>query len=187
VNESLRLLLFGNSAAGKTTLAQTLAGRYGLAHLDLDTIAWDNAATGPTRRALEACAAELDAFSRHNDHWVVEGCYADLLALLAGHATACVFLNPGIDACLAHARARPWEPHKYATAAEQDANLEMLCNWIRDYETRDDDFSAKAHRRLFEAFGGPRLERCDARAGLEPVLAWLDTVFARADLGERGP
>ncbi|WP_415071942.1 AAA family ATPase [Hyphomicrobium sp.] len=35
-----RLLIFGNSGSGKSTLARQLAQERGLAHLDLDTLAW---------------------------------------------------------------------------------------------------------------------------------------------------
>jgi hypothetical protein len=63
-----------------------------------------------------------------------------------------VLLDPGVDACIANARARPWEPHKYDTKAAQDANLAMLLEWIAAYTTRDDAMSHAAHRALFEAF-----------------------------------
>ena len=48
-------------------------------------------------------------------------------------------------------RSRPFEPHKYATAAEQDAHLELLLGWVRDYYTRDGDLSLAAHQALFDA------------------------------------
>ena len=57
-----------------------------------------------------------------------------------------------------NARARPWEPHKYASREEQDASLEFLLGWIRDYATRDDVFSLAAHRALFDAFAGDKIE-----------------------------
>ena len=43
-----KVLIFGNSASGKSTLALKLASQYKLAHLDLDTIAWQ-ASKSPTR------------------------------------------------------------------------------------------------------------------------------------------
>ncbi|HAN26340.1 MAG TPA: shikimate kinase, partial [Haliea salexigens] len=79
-------------------------------------------------------------------------CYADLLELAIPHATEIVFLNPGTETCIENARQRPWEPHKYASPAAQDANLAMLIAWIRDYEQRVDEFSYTAHRRLFDGF-----------------------------------
>ena len=48
-----RIIVFGNSGSGKTTLAQALAQREGLAHLDLDTVAW-RPVTPPERRPVGA-------------------------------------------------------------------------------------------------------------------------------------
>jgi hypothetical protein len=75
------------------------------------------------------------------------------------HCTELVFLDPGVEACLAHNRARAWEPHKYGSKAEQDADLEMLQAWVRQYETRDDDYARRAHQALFDGFAGKKLRR----------------------------
>lgn len=149
----MRLVVFGNSGSGKSTLAK----RVGLPHLDLDTLAWQPR-TPPVRRPLAESAKELDGFIRANEEWVIEGCYADLLALAAPRCTRMVFLNPGVEACVAHAKARPWEPHKYASKEAQDANLAMLVDWIRSYPRRTDELSLAAHRALFEGFRGEKAE-----------------------------
>src|SRR5262249_25512534 len=151
-----RILIMGNSGSGKSTLALRLARELGLVHLDLDTVAWEPVVP-PRRRPLEASAAAM-AEVLGLDAWVIEGCYADLLAGALGRCTRLIFLNPGVEACIANARARPWEPHKYPSREAQDANLAMLIQWIRDYETRQDEFSLRAHRRLFESFAGDKLE-----------------------------
>jgi adenylate kinase family enzyme len=152
-----RILIVGNSGSGKTTLARAIAAADRLAHLDLDPLAWEPAPP-PTRRALADSLDDIARFTARHDAWVIEGCYADLAAALSTQATELIFLNPGVEACVRHCRARPWEPHKYATAAEQDRNLEMLIAWVRAYATRDDACSLASHRRLFEAFGGPKRE-----------------------------
>ena len=69
-----------------------------------------------------------------------------------------MFLNPGVDTCVAHCRARPWEPHKYATPEAQDANLAMLIGWVRSYATRDDTCSLAAHQALYRSFPGRKRE-----------------------------
>ena len=126
-------------------------------HLDLDVLAWEPT-TPPERRAIDESAREIRAFMEASDAWVIEGCYADLLEVTLARCTRLVFLNPGVEACIANARARPWEPHKYATKEAQDANLEMLVGWIRDYETRRDVFSLGAHRALFDGYAGDKVE-----------------------------
>ncbi|HUS30667.1 MAG TPA: sigma-70 family RNA polymerase sigma factor [Kofleriaceae bacterium] len=151
-----RFLLVGNSGSGKSTLAARLAAREGLPHLDLDTLAW-LPTTPPSRRPLADSERDIRAFTDANAAWVIEGCYADLLALVGADATL-VFLNPGVDACIENARQRPWEPHKYESKAAQDANLEMLIGWIRGYETRTDAMSLAAHRALFDTYAGDKVE-----------------------------
>ena len=152
-----RLVITGNSGAGKSTLARQLANDYGLAHLDLDTLAWQPTSP-PQRRELAESARDVERFVGAHQAWVVEGCYADLLALLMPIASEWIFLNPGTEACVRNCRQRPWEPHKYASKAVQDRNLDMLLAWVREYENREDEFSLSAHRRLFDAFVGPKTE-----------------------------
>lgn len=86
--------------------------------------------------------------------WVIEGCYADLIEFVTASATEMIFLNPSTDDCVANARRRPWEPHKYPSKEAQDTNLEMLIGWIRAYPDRDDPCSLKSHLALYERFGG---------------------------------
>ena len=153
----MRVVVMGNSGAGKSTLAARLAKEHALAHLDLDTLAW--LPESPPRRApLEQSAAKISAFTTGHERWVIEGCYADLLQHAARGCGLLVFLNPGLEVCLANCRARPWEPHKYPSREAQDANLTMLLSWVRDYETRSDEFSLRAHRALFDGHVGDKRE-----------------------------
>lgn len=153
----MRVVILGNSGAGKSTLARSLAGD-GRAHLDLDTLAW--APTEPPVRApIAEARAAIARFTAAHDAWVIEGCYADLVALALGQATRLVFLDPSVETCQAHARARPWEPHKYASPEAQDANLPMLLDWIAAYPTREGPLGRPAHAALFEAFEGPKERR----------------------------
>jgi adenylate kinase family enzyme len=157
----MRIVIFGNSGAGKSTLAKRLAAESGLAHLDLDTLAW--LPEMPPRRAPPAeSTASIEAFIAAHPAWVIEGCYSDLLAVAAARCTRMIFLDPGVDVCVANCRARPWEPHKYESKAAQDANLEMLCDWVRAYATRDDEFSSRSHRALFDAFTGDKVRITEA-------------------------
>lgn len=152
-----RIIVVGNSGSGKTTLATALARDEGLAHLDLDTLAW-LPTEPPTRRPLADSAPEIRRFIARHEGWVVEGCYADLAGIAAADATELIFLNPGVDACVRHCQVRSWEPHKYATRRAQDANLAMLIAWVRSYASRDDACSLSAHRALYDAFAGSKRE-----------------------------
>jgi hypothetical protein len=41
---------------------------------------------------------------------------------------------------------------------EQDARLDFLLRWVREYESRDDEYSLLAHRRLYDSFPGSKHE-----------------------------
>lgn len=153
-----KLLIFGNSGSGKSTLARRRSEEGNLAHLDLDTIAWEPT-NPPTRRDLRESAAAIAAFMEAHSGWVIEGCYADLLEMAAPHASEIIFLNLPVDDCVANARQRPWEPHKYDSKEAQDSNLEMLVDWIAQYPHRTDTFSLSAHERLYERFTGSKSMR----------------------------
>ncbi len=157
-----RILILGNSGSGKSTYAKSVAKRDGLAHIDLDSYAW-RPTDPPVRRAVEESLGKLRA-ALPEDGWVVEGCYADLLRGLSQDAELLVFLNPGVEACVRHCRARPFEPLKYDEPEAQDANLAMLIEWVRGYETRDGPMSLAVHRTLFDAFEGEKRELTDPQA-----------------------
>ncbi|GIZ13336.1 hypothetical protein NCCP436_27520 [Pseudomonas sp. NCCP-436] len=69
-----------------------------------------------------------------------------------------IFLNPGVEICIAHCRARPWEPEKFSSKEEQDENLENLIEWVAAYDTRSDEYGLRRHRALYEAFKGKKRE-----------------------------
>lgn len=150
-----RIVIFGNSGSGKSTLADSYARDPHVHHLDLDEIAWK--APG-IRKEIEESIAELRSFLSDNEEWVIEGCYGSLISEAARAAKELIFLNPGVDVCQDNCKSRPWEPHKYATKEEQDANLDMLLEWVADYQTRTDEFSLSAHRKIFNAYGGKKRE-----------------------------
>jgi adenylate kinase family enzyme len=144
----MRIAILGNSGSGKSTLARTLGGPV----LDLDTIFWE-----PNQIAVKrdgaAVLADLDAYIAR-DEWVVEGVYGGLVAHALTRGPELYFLDPGEAACLANCRARPWEPHKYASREAQDAMLAPLLAWVSAYYTRDGDMSLAGHRAIFDAYAG---------------------------------
>lgn len=152
-----RIVIFGNSGSGKSSLAKALSSLYRTEHLDLDVIAWEAERPG-VRADFEESKRALMRFIEGADGWVIEGCYSGLLKVAAGYCTELIFLNPGVEACVENCEARPWEPHKYPSREAQDSNLRMLVGWVREYETRDDEFSLREHRRLFDTHEGKKVE-----------------------------
>lgn len=90
-----KILIFGNSGSGKSTLAKQLSAKEGLAHLDLDVLAW-LPVSPPERMAIEESKLKIDAFISAHKGWVVEGCYTDLLELLAHDASEIIFMDPSV-------------------------------------------------------------------------------------------
>jgi adenylate kinase family enzyme len=151
-----KIIIFGNSGSGKSTLAAELRDE-GLAHLDLDVLAW-LPSHPPERRPMNEAYEKIQNFIKQNDQWIVEGCYVDLLELVKPLATEAIFLNLPAHLCQQNAMNRPWEPHKYASKKAQDDNLAMLLDWIARYMLRTDTLSYSAHSALYESFQGEKTE-----------------------------
>jgi len=151
-----KVLIFGNSGSGKSTFAKKLTQTDGLRHLDLDSLAWQDTVP-PKRKSLIESEQEILAFIQSNESWAIEGGYVDLLEMAKPHANELIFLNLPVDDCIANAKTRPWEPHKYDSKQAQDANLEMLLGWIADYYERYDPFSSMSHTEFYENFLGKKI------------------------------
>jgi len=151
----MRVAIIGNSGSGKSTLARRLAGDRGLPTLDLDTVAWEPNKIAVPRAPADAIA-DVKAFCEVNRDWVIEGCYAGLIHTALQFSPTLLFLEPGVDACLANCRSRPWEPHKYQSKREQDEKLQFLFSWVREYYSREGDLSLVAHQALFDGYQGPK-------------------------------
>jgi len=153
----MKVLVFGNSGSGKSSYARALAGLHALEHLDLDTIVWEPGQVA-VQRPADVIATALQAFIADHRQWVIEGCYGELVQAAAAHCDELVFLNPGVEACLANNARRPWEPRKYASREQQDAMLGNLQAWVADYCHRNDAWSYRHHRCIFDAHPGAKIE-----------------------------
>jgi adenylate kinase family enzyme len=151
----MRTILLGNAGAGKSTMASRLIGNKNVPRLPLDEIAW---AGGITRMPLTESLRLLHEFINSNEHWVMEGCYGDLVEAALPHCTELRFLNPGVETCVAHCLSRPWEPSKFPSAEEQNAMLQTLVAWVREYETRNDEYGLERHRQIYDQFSGSKRE-----------------------------
>ena len=151
----MRVAIVGNSGSGKSTLARAIAGERLFPVLDLDTVAWEPQKIAVPRPAGDA-QRDVKTFCALHRDWVVEGCYAELVAVSLDHSPLLIFLDPGMAQCLENCRRRPWEAHKFRSEAEQNERLAFLLNWVREYYTRDDSLSLCAHEVLFQSYLGPK-------------------------------
>ncbi len=150
----MRVCVLGNSGSGKSTYAMRL-GRDGATVLELDTIHWEPHQIA-VARPPEVARADLAAFIAAHDRWVIEGCYADLIEAALPACTELVFLDPGVEVCIANARRRPFEPHKYDRPEDQERMLGFLVDWITAYPSRSGPDGHAAHRRVFDGFTGAK-------------------------------
>jgi adenylate kinase family enzyme len=153
----MQIVIIGNAGSGKSTLARQLAEPAGTPVLDLDTIVWEPDQVA-VLRPPDAVHADLDRFCTDREDWIIEGCYSDLAERLLIWNPELIFVNPGEAACLRNCRARPWEPHKYASKEVQDSKLEYLLAWVSDYYRRADGASLARHRAIFDGYRGPKRE-----------------------------
>lgn len=155
-----RVAILGNAGSGKSTLARRLGAQRGADVLDLDTVAWEPGKPAQPRASAEAVQA-VRAFCAARPAWVIEGCYGDLVEAVLDGEVELIFLNLPVETCVAHCRARPWEPHKWKSKEAQDERLACLLDWVRAYPERDNTLSLRAHRRIFDSYRGPKREIVD--------------------------
>ncbi len=136
-------------------MARSLIDGRNIVKLSLDEIAWSDQAV---RKPLSESRLELEKFLRTNTCWVIEGCYGDLVDVALPYCDELRFLNPGVETCIEHCRARPWEPEKYSSPDAQEEMLDTLISWVKEYENRDDEYGLKRHRKIFESFPGLKRE-----------------------------
>lgn len=150
-----RIVIYGNAGSGKTTMARAVAREQGVPHLSLDDLSWEAAGV---RKPLAESLVLLHAFIAREPGWIIEGCYGDLVQAALPFCSELRFLNPGIESCVRNCRSRPWEPSYCSSPEEQAQLLEPLIDFVRQYETRQDEFSLTRHRAIFESFAGLKQE-----------------------------
>ncbi len=154
-----RTLIIGNSGSGKSWLAQRLSEQLQLPWTDLDHIHWLSDEHSIARPRAEVLGMARIAASE--ERWVIEGVYDWIISELLPRATALIWLSVEDEECVANIRQRE------AKRDENDELLIALLDWAGSYRARDGSGGFAAHQRLFDGFGGFKLQlmcRKDATA-----------------------
>ena len=101
-----KVVIFGNTASGKSTLANQLCEAEKLAHLDLDVPAW-TFASPLKRKPLSESRQEINHFCALSHGRVIGGCYSDLIEMLRPKSNEIIFLDLSVKDCIANAKNRP--------------------------------------------------------------------------------
>jgi hypothetical protein len=152
-NSSMRLVIVGNSGAGKSRLAESVGAALHLPTHDLDLYHWEE--NGRKRDEIEAKAliAEVAA----NTMWIIEGVYGWLAEIALTRAMALVWLDlPWIE-CREGLLQRGLRHGM--TLGDQEA----LLAWAGAYWARTTPSSFAGHAQLYNAFGGDKV-RLQTRA-----------------------
>lgn len=119
----LKIINIGNAGSGKSTLSGRLIARNPAPRLSLNEVAFHG---GTERRRLQDSIGDVKRFVAENESRIIEGCYSDIMEPILTVCEELIFLNPGVDVCVAHCRVRPCEPEKFGYKEEQDENLGNL-------------------------------------------------------------
>ena len=95
-NRLNRIVVVGDSGAGKTVLAQQLAQRLNLSHIELDALFWE---PNWTKATPEVFRQRLTQALRA-DRWVVDGNYSSVSDLTWTQADTIVWLDYGLPTIL---------------------------------------------------------------------------------------
>ena len=107
---------------------------------------------------------------------VLEGCYGKLARVAIDAGAALVWLDVSVEQCLAHCRTRPFEAHKYPDPQTQQAFLDQLLDWVREYPVRAGDLGRADHAECFAQCPGTKLrltQAVDLNHPPEALRDWL--------------
>jgi len=87
-----RIVVYGPTGSGKTTVASRIAKHFGLPHVELDAIFWT---PQWVEKSLAEFRNEVSALlKRHADGWVFDGNYSGVRDLILPFADTVVWLRP---------------------------------------------------------------------------------------------
>jgi adenylate kinase family enzyme len=171
---SQRTVIIGNSGAGKSALADSLASLVHVPVIDLDLLHWEG--EGYDRKRDEDSARQMTLKVSAQPLWIIEGVFGWLAEVALPRATALIWLDFPWSLCRAGLLARG--QRRGAT----DRDTADLITWAEAYWNRQTPSSFAGHSRMFNDFPGTKF-RLENREQATQLLADLraDTIALKGD------
>jgi adenylate kinase family enzyme len=159
-----RIVIIGNSGAGKSRLADALANFVRVPVIDLDLLHWEEDGYG--RKRNEDAARQMTLEVSNQPRWIIEGVFGSLAEVALPKATGLIWLDLPWSLCRAGLLARG----QRRGATVQDAA--DLMTWAEAYWTRQTPSSFAGHSKIFNDFSGTKF-RLENREQIAQLLANL--------------
>src|SRR6266542_5406677 len=170
---SQRTVIIGNSGAGKSALAESLAALILVPVIDLDLLNWEG--NGYGRKRDEGAARRMVLDISDQPRWIIEGVFGWLAEVALPKATALIWLDFPWSLCRAVLLARGLR----RGATNHDAA--ELMQWAETYWNRQTPSSFAGHSKLFNDFPGTKL-RLESREQVAQLLENLPANTTNIDL-----
>jgi adenylate kinase family enzyme len=145
-----RIVIIGNSGAGKSRLADALANLVRVPVIDLDLLHWEEDGYG--RKRNEDAARQMTLEVSDQPRWIIEGVFGWLAEVALPKATGLIWLDFPWSLCRAGLLARG----QRRGATVQDAA--DLMRWAEAYWIRQTPSSFAGHSKIFNDFSGTKFK-----------------------------
>lgn len=162
-NALQRVLIMGNSGAGKSWLAARISELKNLPVTDLDTLYWEQDGYGTAREKSEVLKDVLAI--ANNDRWIIEGVYGWVAEHVSLYASHVIWLTPEPAECVENIKAR---------GIRNKGSVEdfsTLLEWASLYEKRAGSSSYQGHLSVFSNISPERQIRLSSREDMRSFLA----------------
>jgi adenylate kinase family enzyme len=176
-----RIIIVGNTNAGKSTLGARLAEHLDVPHIELDALFWQPGWTEPPREEFRARVAE----AVQADRWVMSGSYFDVQGDISWPlATQVLWLDVGLLTVIPRILHRSWNRYR-RNELLWGTNRERFWGQLRVWS--DDSligFAVKRggdkRRRLEARMADPRWSHIDfvRLRGTRAIDSWVETALA---------
>jgi adenylate kinase family enzyme len=163
-----RVVIIGNSGAGKSFLARRLGQMVQTKATHLDRLFWVPGGFNE-KRSAEVVEREIMK-TKLAGAWIVEGVFGELAAQFLDSAELLIWLDMPWETCRAGLLARGSESAKQLDPVRAEESFQLLLDWAADYWKRTDLRSHFGHARLFAEFTGDKI-RFDQRAVIDQYLS----------------